>query len=110
MGVTGLETAFAILHSELVLPGALELGQLVSGLSAGAAAFELDAPSLAPGSEANVALCDLDAEWTVGADGYESRSENSCFEGAEVRGRVLMTLAAGAVAYRLRSFSMGVAG
>ena len=109
MGVTGLETAFAVLHSELVLPGRIDLGLLVVGLSAGAAAFDLELPSLAPGSEANVALCDLGAEWTIGADGYESRSENSCFDGRSVTGRVLMTVAAGQVAYRLRSFSMGVA-
>jgi dihydroorotase len=109
MGVTGLETAFAVLHSELVLPGTIELGLLVAALSAGAAGFDLEPPSLAPGSEANVALCDLGAEWTVGADGYESRSQNSCFAGRPVTGRVLMTVASGQVAYRLRSFSMGVA-
>ncbi len=109
MGVTGLETAFAVLHSELVLPGTIELSLLVSALGAGAAPFGLQAPSLAPGGEANVALCDLGAEWTIGAEGYESRSENSCFGGMPVKGRVLMTLAGGRVAYRLRSFSMGVA-
>jgi dihydroorotase len=109
MVVTGLETAFAALHTELVLPGVIELGLLVSRLSAAAELFELEKPSLAPGSEANVALCDLDAEWTVGEDGYESRSANSCFAGRPMRGRVQMTLASGQVAYRLRSFSMGVA-
>jgi dihydroorotase len=109
MGVTGLETAFAILHTELVVPGVIELGLLVSKLGAGAALFDLQAPSLAPGSEANVVLCDLGAEWTVGEDGYESRSANNCFDGREVHGRVLMTVSAGRVAYRLRSFSMGVA-
>jgi dihydroorotase len=109
MGVTGLETAFAVLHSELVVGGELDLGLLVSKLGAGAEAFGLRRPSLEPGSEANVALCDLDAEWTVGEDGYESRSQNCCFAGRRLRGRVLMTVAGGRVAYRLRSFSMGVA-
>jgi len=109
MGVTGLETAFSVLHTELVLPGTIDLALLVSKLGAGAELFELGRPTLTPGSEANVALCDLGAEWTVGEDGYESRSSNSCFAGRELRGRVLMTLAAGQVAYRLRSFSMGVA-
>jgi dihydroorotase len=109
MGVTGLETAFSVLHTELVLPGTIDLALLVSKLGAGASPFELGRPTLTPGSEANVALCDLGAEWTVGEDGYESRSSNSCFAGRELRGRVLMTLAAGQVAYRLRSFSMGVA-
>jgi dihydroorotase len=109
MGVTGLETAFASLHTELVQPGTIELGLLVERMAAGAAPFELERPSLAPGSEANVALCDLSAEWTVGEEGYESRSENSWCAGRKLTGRVVMTLAGGQVAYRLRSFSLGVA-
>jgi dihydroorotase len=109
MGVTGLETAFAALHTELVLPGTIELGLLVERLAGGAVPFEVERPSLAPGSEANIALCDLSARWTVGEDGYESRSSNSWCAGKELTGRVLMTLAGGQVAYRLRSFSMGVA-
>jgi dihydroorotase len=109
MGVTGLETAFAALHTELVLPGAIELALLVERMAGGAAPFGLERPSLAPGSEANVALCDLGAEWTVGEEGYESRSQNSWCAGRVLTGRVLMTLAGGRVAYRLRSFSLGVA-
>jgi dihydroorotase len=109
MGVTGLETAFAALHTELVLPGTIGLGLLVERMSGGAAPFDLERPSLAPGSEANVALCDLGASWTVGEEGYESRSQNSWCAGRELTGRVLMTIAGGQVAYRLRSFSLGVA-
>jgi dihydroorotase len=62
-----------------------------------------------PGSEANVVLFDPEAEWEAGADGWESRSTNSCFAGRPLRGRVLMTVVAGQVAYRQRSFAMGVA-
>ncbi len=109
MGVTGLETAFAVLHSQLVRPGVLELGTLVERMTAGAAAFDIEPPSLAKGSEANVVLFDPEAEWEPGAEGWESRSENSCFAGRALKGRVLMTLAAGEVAYRQRSFAMGVA-
>jgi dihydroorotase len=109
MGVTGLETAFAALHTELVLPGTIELGLLVERMAGGAEPFGLDRPTLAPGAEANVVLCDLGAEWTVGEDGYESRSSNSWCAGRTLTGRVLMTLAAGQVAYRLRSFTLGVA-
>jgi dihydroorotase len=109
IGVTGLETAFAALHTELVLPGVLELSLLVEKLGGGAEPFGLGRPSLAPGSEANIALCDLGSEWTVGEEGYESRSQNSWCAGRTLTGRVLMTVAAGRVAYRLRSFSLGVA-
>ena len=109
MGVTGLETAFAALHTDLVLTGALDLALVIERMSGGAEPFEIERPSLAPGSEANIALCDLAAEWTVGEEGYESRSSNSWCDGRTLTGRVQMTLAGGQVAYRLRSFSLGVA-
>ena len=109
MGVTGLEVAFAALHTDLVLSGVLDLAPLVEKLGAGAELFGLPRHSLAEGSEASLALCDLGAEWTVGDDGYESRSDNCCSAGRKLQGRVLMTVAAGQVAYRLRSFAMGVA-
>ncbi|MDQ3729507.1 MAG: dihydroorotase [Actinomycetota bacterium] len=109
MGVTGLETAFAVIYTDLVIPGVLDLGIVVERLSAGAAPFGLDLPSLAPDSEANVALIDLEAEWEAGSDGWESRSDNSCFAGRKLIGRSLMTIVAGQVAFRQRSFAMGVA-
>jgi dihydroorotase len=108
-GVTGLETAFSALYTELVLPGILDLGLLVERLGGGAELFDLPRPSLAPGSEANIALCDLAREWTVGEDGYESRSSNAWCQDRKLTGRVVMTLAAGQIAYRLRSFSLGIA-
>jgi dihydroorotase len=110
MGVTGLETAFAALHTELVLPGVLELGVLVERMAGGAAPFGIEPPSLARGSEASLVLFDPEAEWEPGAEGWESRSSNSCFGGRGMVGRVLMTVIAGRVAYRQRSFAVGVAG
>jgi dihydroorotase len=107
MGVTGLETAFAALHSELVVPGVLELAVLIERMTAGGAPFGLPVPTLTPGSPANVTLLDLAAEWQVGEAGYESRSANCAFDGREMTGRVRMTIAAGAVAYRERSFAIG---
>jgi dihydroorotase len=107
MGVTGLETAFAALHTELVLPGVIGLEVLVERMSAGAAPFDLAIPTFAPGSPANIVLVDLVAEWEVGEAGYESRSANCCFAGRRLTGRVRMTVAAGAVSYRERSFAIG---
>jgi dihydroorotase len=107
MGVTGLETAFAALHTGLVLPGTIDLALLVERMTAGGAPFGLVTPSLAPGSPANVCLVDLDAQWEVGEAGYESRSDNCAFAGRPLTGRVRMTIADGAVAYRERSFALG---
>jgi dihydroorotase len=109
MGTTGLETAFAALHTELVLGGMLSLGTLVERLTAGAAVMGLPVPKVAPGEPANLVLVDLGAEWQVGEEGYESRSENACFAGRRLTGRVLLTVAAGAVAYRQRQFAVSAA-
>jgi dihydroorotase len=108
-GVTGLETAFAILHTELVLPGVLDLGLLVERMTAGGQPFGIEPPRIEPGRRADIALVDPQADWVVGAEGYESRSGNSCFADRRLTGRVLMTVAGGRVAYRQRSFAMGVA-
>ncbi|HYZ80672.1 MAG TPA: dihydroorotase, partial [Solirubrobacteraceae bacterium] len=47
MGTTGLETAFAALYTELVLPGELELATVVERMTAGAALYDLPTPRLA---------------------------------------------------------------
>jgi dihydroorotase len=107
MGVTGLETAFAALHTELVLPGLIELPVLVERMTAGGEPFGLPVPRIETGAPANLCLVDLDAEWEVGEAGYESRSANCAFAGRRLTGRVRITIAAGAVAYRERTFALG---
>jgi dihydroorotase len=103
MGVIGLETAWAVLHTELVLTGVLPLALLVERMTAGGAPFGLAPPSLAPGSEANLCLVDPAARWAVGEAGFESRSANSPWSGRVLTGRVRMTVAAGALAFRDRA-------
>ena len=109
MGTTGLETAFAALYTDLVVPGILSLATLIERLTAAAALFELERPRIAPGADANLCLVDLDASWRVGESGYESRSANCCFAGRELSGRVLLTVAGGQVAYRERAFALSAA-
>lgn len=109
MGVTGLETAFASIYTELVLPGTLPLDLVVEKLGCGGEPFGIERFRVAEGRRASLCLVDLEAEWTVGQHGYESRSRNSWCAGRTLSGRVLITLADGQVAYRLRSFSLGVA-
>jgi dihydroorotase len=100
MGVTGLETAFAAVYTELVISGELELATVIERMSAGAALYGLPTPRIAVGEPANVCLIDLEARYEVGEDGYVSRSANCAFHGRTLYARVLLTLAAGAIAYR----------
>ncbi len=105
-GVTGLETAFSAVYTELVENGSLGLGLVVEKLGAGCAIFGLPRPRIAEGEPANLCLVDLAAEWVVGGGGYLSRSSNSCFDGRTLKGRVLLTLAGGQIAHRARSFAL----
>jgi dihydroorotase len=100
MGATGLETAFASVYTDLVLPGILDLSLVVEKLTVGGSLLDLPLPRIRAGAQADLTLVDLDHEWEVGAQGYASRSENCCFAGRTLSGRVLLTVAAGAVAHR----------
>ena len=99
-GVTGLETAFGALYTWLVEPGLVTLETLLERMSAGPArVFGLDRPRIAAGAPANLVLLDLDATWKVREDRFRSRSANSWLIGSRLRGKVMLTLAAGRVAY-----------
>jgi dihydroorotase len=99
-GVTGLETGFAVLYTELVEPGLLPLETLLERLSAGPArVYGLDEPRIAVGAPANLVLLDLERSWRVGDDGFRSRSVNSWLLGRTLRGAVRMTVANGRVAF-----------
>ena len=100
MGTTGLETAFAALYTELVLPGVLPLEIVIERLTFGGALYELPVPRIAVGQAANLCVVDLGAQYEVGAHGYASRAANCCFHGRTFHGRVELTLAAGVIAFR----------
>ena len=95
-GVTGLETAFAALYTNLVAPGLISLSTLLQRMSAGPARiFGLERPRIATGAAANLVLLDLEATWRVDEDGFRSRSVNSWLLGERLQGRVALTVAAG---------------
>jgi dihydroorotase len=99
-GVTGLETAFAVLYTHLVIPGELSLETLLERMSAGPAqVFGLDEPKIEIGARANLVVLDLDAEWTVTEEGFRSLSANSWLLGEKLRGRVVQTVADGRVVF-----------
>ncbi len=95
-GVVGFETAFAILHTRLVLEDVLTLPQLLARLSSGPArALGLAGGNLAPGGPADLVLIDTNAKWTIDPAAFRSKCRNTPFGGAEVTGRVVRTLVGG---------------
>src|SRR4051794_19485018 len=99
-GVTGLETAFSALYTYLVEPGLLPLETLLERMSAGPArAYGLEPPRIAVGAQANLVLLDTDAAWRVEESGFRSRSVNSWLLRQTLRGRPMLTVAAGKVVH-----------
>jgi dihydroorotase len=99
-GVTGLETAFAALFTQLVTPGVIPLETLVERMSSGPArAYGLEAPRIAVGAPANLVLLDLNASYRITEGVFRSRSVNSWLLGETVKGKVTATVAAGRLAY-----------
>jgi dihydroorotase len=99
-GVTGLETAFSVLYTELVETGILPLELLLERMSAGPArAYALPVPTIAVGEAANLVLIDPQASWRVSEDGFRSRSVNSWLLGRTLKGKVRATVAAGRLVY-----------
>ena len=99
-GVTGLETAFSAIYTWLVEPGILRLETALERLSAGPAAiFGLDRPRIELGAPANLVLIDTNSTWRVREERFRSRSANSWLLGRRLRSRIVLTMAAGRVAF-----------
>jgi dihydroorotase len=96
-GSTGLETAFAALHTGLVLNGGFSLGRLVEAMStAPCRVLGLPAPRLAAGSVADFCVVDREEVWTVTPATLRGKSRNCAFLGETFTGRVRLTVVEGA--------------
>lgn len=110
-GIVGLETAFPILYTKLVLSGRLSLAALIDLLSIRPfTRFHLDRvresrPGLSPtcgiavGMPADLTLFDLNASYRIDPKDFLSKGKSSPFIGETVRGKCQLTLVGGEIAY-----------
>jgi dihydroorotase len=99
-GVTGLETAFSALYTQLVEPGVIPLATILERMSAGPARiYGIEPPTIAVGAPANLVLLDLEAVWHVDEGSFRSRSTNSWLIGSRLHGKVVQTVAAGKLVF-----------
>lgn len=97
-GVVGLETAFPLLYTHLVLPGELPLKRLLDALTSGPAkVMGLETGRLEVGSPADLVLLDLEKTWNIEKKNFESKGKNTPFEGYSVKGQVHTVLAKGQI-------------
>jgi dihydroorotase len=99
-GIVGLETAFAVAHSELVQGGVLTLPELVARMSTlPARVFGLSGGTLHPGAAADVCVLDPKQRWTVDPARFFTKCRNTPFAGRELVGRPTLTLVAGKIVH-----------
>ena len=92
MGIVGLETAFPVLYTDLVLTGKVRLERIIEALTTGPCdAFRLSG-GLRPGEAADLTVIDPEAAWTVDPARFLSLGHATPFEGKPVRGRIVLTL------------------
>jgi dihydroorotase len=94
MGIVGLETAFPVLFTKLVLPGRITLERLLDAMS--------DAPRRIfriPEAPEDLVTIDLDREFTIDSGSFLSMGKATPFEGWTVRGMVLKNVHKGKIVY-----------
>ena len=91
-GVIGLETALPIALAVLPVRDAIE--RLTWGP---ARAFKIHGGTMPEGATADVVVIDPELEWTVAAEDIASKSKNTPFLGKKMRGRAVLTVAAGQI-------------
>ena len=101
MGVSGLECAFPVLFTGLVEKGVVTLEKLVELMSsAPAKRFGIPGGEIEVGKPANLAVFDIDTEYTIDSSEFASMGRATPFEGWRVRGKCLMTVCAGRTVWR----------
>lgn len=107
-GISGLETALALVLT-LVHRGEMDLVNLVAKLTEGPAQVLGRSPAtLRPGSRADIVIFDPELSWTVDAGRFVSRGHGTPLHGQRLKGRVMLTMVAGRVAFRREEFGRGV--
>lgn len=95
-GIANIEVTLPVLYTELVLGGVIDLVELLRLLTAGpAAVMGWDEPGLAVGSAADLVLIDLDTPRTVDPARFRSKAKFGPWDGRELRGWPVMTIAGG---------------
>ena len=100
MGVVGLETSFGVLYSRLVLTGVITLERLINMMSVKPREiFNLPGGRIAEGEVADLALLDLDEEWTVDSNDFVSMGKATPFDGWKLQGKNVLTICKGEIVY-----------
>ena len=91
MGIVGLETAFPVLYTGLVLEGKLSLERLLDALCTTPRRIFRLGGALREGEQADLTVLDLQSEYTIDSRTFLSKGHATPFDGRAVRGEVILT-------------------
>lgn len=99
MGVVGIETAFAVMYTHFVKTGIIELSRLVELMSINPCQrFGVEC-GIEDKRIANLTVIDTSSAFTVNKDEFLSKGRATPFEGMELFGKTMLTIANGKIAY-----------
>ncbi len=91
MGIVGIETAFPILYTHLVLKGVITLEKLVELLSINPKKRFGIKGGTDIAQNADFTVIDLDSEYTINSEDFYSLGKATPFEGYKVKGKIMHT-------------------
>lgn len=98
MGISGFETALAVLWTNLVAKGKLSAVELIRSLTcAPAQVMQLPGGVLTEGAVADVVIFDPQGEKAVAKDKFYSKGKNTPYEGAILKGWPVFTIVNGEI-------------
>lgn len=100
MGVVGLETSFAVIYTKLVMAGIISPERMIELMAEAPRSIFALGGGLAAGEKADIAVFDLDNEFTVDPATFLSKGRSTPFEGWRLHGQTILTLVDGRTAYR----------
>ncbi|MCK4387322.1 MAG: dihydroorotase [Dehalococcoidia bacterium] len=97
-GIIGLETTLGIVLTYLVKPGILSLRSAIEKMTLNPAKIlNLKRGELRIGMPADITLIDLNREWVVNVNEFESKGRNCPFDGWKLKGKTVMTIVGGKI-------------
>lgn len=100
MGVVGLETSFAVIYTKLVMAEIISPERMIELMAEAPRRIFALGGGLAAGEKADIAVFDLDNEFTVDPATFLSKGRSTPFEGWRLHGQTILTLVDGRTAYR----------